>query len=113
MLTPKQQSDLTFDQAMETLRNSPCLGSLSLTPIPPHPASPMLMGKDFPSAPADSQATNPSPTPGNPQHPPLYEIKLSVFDLLNLFLKRWFISQDHLMKNIVEAQKGPNGKLFT
>ncbi|KAH9979259.1 hypothetical protein BGW80DRAFT_1454931 [Lactifluus volemus] len=38
--------------------------------------------------------------------------ELSVFDIHNIFRRRWFLSRDHLMTNVVSAQKAEDGKLF-
>jgi hypothetical protein len=54
---------------------------------PPHPSTSMSMDNDFPLASANSQASDASPTPGNPWHPPLFEVEVSVFSLLNTFQK--------------------------
>jgi hypothetical protein len=82
-------------------------------PEPPCPLTPMSTGDNFPLAPADSQANDPSPTPGSPWHPPLYNVKQLFFSILNAFCKWWYLSWDHLLQHIVEAQKAPNGKTFT
>jgi hypothetical protein len=78
-------------------------------PLPPHPDTPMLMGGDFPPANTSSQATD----TGSPWWPPFFDVKVSVFGILNMFCKHWFLSQDHLTKQVVEAQKAPNGCTFT
>ena len=35
---------------------------------------------------------------------------LSVFDILNIFCRRWFLSRDHLLTNVISAQKAEDGK---
>jgi hypothetical protein len=36
----------------------------------------------------------------------------SIFDVLNIFRRRWFLNRDHLIANIHSAQKDERGKLF-
>jgi hypothetical protein len=38
--------------------------------------------------------------------------KLSVFDIHNIFHCRWFLSWDHLVANVILAQKAKDGKIF-
>jgi hypothetical protein len=38
--------------------------------------------------------------------------ELSVFDIHNIFHHRWFLSWDHLVANIISAQKAKDGKIF-
>jgi hypothetical protein len=85
---------------------------LPMPPLPTHPDSPMSMGGDFLSAPADTHGTDPGLDPSPTRCPPLYDVDMSVFNILNHFRKQWFLSRDHLMKNIVEAQKAPNSHTF-
>jgi hypothetical protein len=37
--------------------------------------------------------------------------ELSVFDILNIFRRRWFISRDKLMTNVISAQKAEDGNI--
>jgi len=37
--------------------------------------------------------------------------ELSVFDILNIFRHRWFISRDKLMTNVISAQKAEDGNI--
>jgi hypothetical protein len=37
---------------------------------------------------------------------------LSVFDILNIFRRRWFLSADHLRAQALSAQKAEDGKIF-
>jgi hypothetical protein len=67
-------------------------------PIPPHPNTPISISRDFLLAPANSQATNHAPQAC------LLHADPSVFDVLNIFWKHWFLLWDHLMKNIMCAQ---------
>jgi hypothetical protein len=36
---------------------------------------------------------------------------LSVFDILNIFRRRWFLSRASLLDHVVAAQKAANGKI--
>jgi RNase H-like domain found in reverse transcriptase len=38
--------------------------------------------------------------------------ELSVFDIHNIFCHRWFLSRDHLMTQVILAQKAKDGKIF-
>jgi hypothetical protein len=38
--------------------------------------------------------------------------ELSVFDIHNIFHRRWFLSWDHLVANVTSAQKAEDGKIF-
>jgi hypothetical protein len=38
--------------------------------------------------------------------------ELSVFDIHNIFRRRWFLSRDHLVANVISAQKAEDGKVF-
>jgi hypothetical protein len=38
--------------------------------------------------------------------------ELSVFDIHNIFCRCWFLSRDHLMANVISAQKAEDGKVF-
>ena len=35
---------------------------------------------------------------------------LLVFDILNIFRHCWFLSKDHLLTNVISAQKAKDGK---
>ena len=63
------------------------------------------------------KAPSPPPTDNSPSKPPHKPKKasskgedLSVFDILNTFCWRWFLSRNHLMTNIVSAQKDEGRK---
>ncbi|KAF8261237.1 hypothetical protein EI94DRAFT_1810557 [Lactarius quietus] len=45
-----------------------------------------------------------------PKDPPGV-VDLSVFDILNLFRRRWFLSRAHLVTQVISAQKAEDGKL--
>ena len=39
-------------------------------------------------------------------------VELSVFDILNTFRRRWFLSRSHLLTNVISAQKAEDGNIF-
>ena len=39
-------------------------------------------------------------------------VKLLVFDILNIFHRRWFLLRSHLLTNIISAQKAEDGNIF-
>ncbi|KAH9020355.1 hypothetical protein EDB85DRAFT_1896224 [Lactarius pseudohatsudake] len=38
-------------------------------------------------------------------------VDLSVFDILNIFRRQWFLSRAHLLTNVISAQKAEDGKI--
>jgi hypothetical protein len=38
--------------------------------------------------------------------------ELSIFNIYNIFRRRWFLSKDHLVANVTSAQKAEDGKIF-
>ena len=38
-------------------------------------------------------------------------VELSVFDILNIFRRRWFLSRSHLLANVISAQKAEDGNI--
>jgi hypothetical protein len=108
---PKTPSPSLQEAAMSHTVDSIMAGNpiLPMPTLPPHPDTPMSMGSDFPLASANTQAPDPGPNPSSTQCPPLFDVKVSVFGILNHFHKCWFLSQDHVTKHIMEAQKAPNG----
>ena len=60
--------------------------------------------------------TPPSPPILDAGCPPSLEVEEadvpSIFDVLNIFRRRWFLNRDHLIANILSAQKDERGKLF-
>jgi hypothetical protein len=60
--------------------------------------------------------TPPSPPILNADCPPPSGVEEadvpSIFDVLNIFRRRWFLNRDHLIANILSAQKDDHGKLF-
>jgi hypothetical protein len=59
--------------------------------------------------------TPPSPPTPSANCPPPSEVKEadapSIFDILNIFHCRWFLNRDHLIANILFAQKDKHGKI--
>jgi predicted RNA-binding Zn-ribbon protein involved in translation (DUF1610 family) len=39
------------------------------------------------------------------------DVELSVFDIHNIFRRRWFPSRDHLLTNVISAQKAEDGNI--
>jgi predicted RNA-binding Zn-ribbon protein involved in translation (DUF1610 family) len=46
-----------------------------------------------------------------PKKPNSRDIELSVFDILNIFRRRWFLSRANLLTNVISAQKAEDGKI--
>src|SRR5579863_4812495 len=72
--------------------------------VPPHPMSPPVA----PPAKRQKSGTLPRvplvvPPSGSPEP--------SVFDVLNVFRRRWFLHRDHLIANLLSATKDEAGKL--
>jgi hypothetical protein len=80
--------------------------------IPSGPPSPgdVLMLPALPSTP-------PAPVAGkskggrSSQHSLPGDVNLLVFDVLNIFRRRWFLSRTHLVANAISAQKAEDGKI--
>ena len=71
--------------------------------VPPHPMSP-------PAAPPAKRQK--SGTPRAPSvDPPSGSPEPSVFDVLNVFRRRWFLHRDHLIANVLSATKDDSGRL--
>src|SRR5579863_8240285 len=70
--------------------------------VPAHPAS-------LPSAPAAKRQK--SGTPGPSSEVSLGPAEPSVFDVLNIFRRRWYIHRDHLIANILSATRDNYGQL--
>src|SRR5579863_7159443 len=69
---------------------------------PPHPTSP-------PSAPAAKRQKSGTPRPSPEVSPG--PTKPSVFDIINIFRRHWYIHRDHLIANILSATKDEAGNL--
>jgi hypothetical protein len=78
-------------------------------------SSPMLVerilspsSKDTPTAPTPPQ----KPKGGSkPKRASPGDVELSVFDIHNIFRRRWFLSRDHLLTNVISAQKAEDGNI--
>ncbi|KAH9970915.1 hypothetical protein BGW80DRAFT_1253732 [Lactifluus volemus] len=87
------------------------------TPISQPPSTPALL-----PPPADTAGGVGKPSQDPVYFPPKKKLalwralsvndELSVFDIHNLFRRRWFLSRDHLMANAISAQKAEDGKFF-
>src|SRR6267142_815251 len=66
-----------------------------------------------PSPPAPPRPSTPAVIPPIPVHTkPVVsdDRELSLFDILNIFWTRWFLNQDHLIANVLFAQKSAEGR---
>jgi predicted RNA-binding Zn-ribbon protein involved in translation (DUF1610 family) len=64
--------------------------------------------EDTPRAPTPPQ----KPKGGSkPKRAPPGDVELSVFDIHNIFRRRWFLSRDHLLTNVISAQKAEDGNI--
>jgi len=75
-------------------------------PVSPPAAPPAKRSKPAPPSP---------PAPGPPPPPSVREMEEdgpSVFDVLNVFRRRWFLNRDHLLANILSAQKDDAGHII-
>ena len=81
---------------------------------PPHKrtrvSSPPLLGNPLEASP---MAIDPPPqTVGRkPKETTPEPVDLSVFDILNIFHRRWFLSRANLLANVISAQKAEDGKI--
>jgi hypothetical protein len=78
-----------------TRKLSPPVFSLPNKKMKITPPSPPIPGTDCPPPSGVKEANVPS-----------------IFDILNIFRQRWFLHRDHLIVNILSAQKDERGKLF-
>src|SRR6266850_5722307 len=97
-------------------------------PVSPPAAPP---AKRLKPAPPSPPAPGPPPSPSIPKEPlPVVPLKHrkdevqaprpheteedgpSVFDILNMFRHRWFLNRDHLLANILSAQKDDAGNII-
>src|SRR6266850_2035701 len=92
-LTPKHPHPLPTEPFPPGHRFGPRL------PVSPPAAPPAKRSKPAPPSP---------PAPGPPPPPSVREMEEdgpSVFDVLNVFRRQWFLNRDHLLANILSAQK--------
>src|SRR6267142_2403018 len=81
-------------------------GETTPMPVSPPAAPPAKRSKPAPPSP---------PALGPPPPPSVREMEEdgpSVFDVLNVFRRRWFLNRDHLLANILSAQKDDAGNIF-
>ncbi|KAF8493766.1 hypothetical protein F5888DRAFT_1850646 [Russula emetica] len=67
-----------------------------------------------PSSKDTTMATTPPQKPKGgvrPKQSPSGDVELSVFDILNIFCCRWFLSRPHLLANAISAQKAKDGNI--
>src|SRR5579863_2327757 len=83
---------------------TPSPGSATPKAVPPHPLSP-------PAAPPAKRQKSGSPSRAPSAAPPSGSPEPSVFDVLNVFRRRWFLHRDHLIANLLSATKDEGGKL--
>jgi hypothetical protein len=63
-----------------------------------------------PGAPPLVHTPSPNPKGGSkPRQAPPGGVELSVFDILNIFCRRWFLSRADLVSNVISAQKAEDG----
>ena len=71
------------------------------------------------SPPPSKRAKKASPSPPAPPPPPASSpptsgpgdgVEPSVFDVLNVFRSHWFLNRDHLIANVLSAQKAEDGR---
>src|SRR6266850_3449450 len=87
-------------------RPDPLEAPATVTPLSPPAAPPAKRLKPAPPSP---------PALGPPPPPSICEMEEdgpSVFDILNVFRCRWFLNRDHLLANILLAQKDDTGNIF-
>jgi hypothetical protein len=76
---------------------------------PPSPGD-VLMLPALPSTPPPPSRAGKSKGGCSSQHLP-GDVDLSVFDILNIFCCRWFLSRTNLVTNVISAQKAEDGKI--
>src|SRR5579863_9941202 len=85
-------------------RPTPPPGSATPKVVPPHPLSP-------PAAPPAKRQKSGTPSRAPTVVPPSGSPEPSVFDVLNIFRRRWFLHRDHLIANVLSATKDDAGHL--
>ena len=93
----------------------PEVEALPLVVAPP-PVVEVAPAVDPPSVdedPADVQMADPPKRTGGhkPKNKLSEPVELSVFDILNTFRRRWFLSRANLLTNVISAQKAEDGNL--
>jgi hypothetical protein len=84
-----------------------CTGTPISQPTSPHPEPTGV-------SPGEGQAGTTPRAKGNPLPQRAIPVAddLSVFDIHNIFHRRWFLSRDHLVANVISAQKAEDRKMF-
>jgi len=79
------------------------------------PTSPPPAAKRVQKARLPPSAPSPSPPSSKPSGASVVGVDPdaipSVFDILNIFRSRWFLNKDHLIANVLSAQRGADGRL--
>ena len=98
------------------------MAGLSLRPRSPSPIvsdfevdTEPAKAPELPHSPVDTvMAHTPAQKPKGqvkPSKPLPVVVDLLVFDILNIFRRRWFLSRSHLVANVTSAQKAEDGKI--
>src|SRR5579863_2632758 len=79
------------------------------------PTSPPPAAKRVQKARLPPSAPSPSPPSSKPSGASVVGVDPdaipSVFDILNIFRSRWFLNKDHLIANVLSAQRDADGRL--
>ena len=79
------------------------------------PTSPPPAAKRVQKARLSPSAPSPSPPSSKPSGASVVGVDPdaipSVFDILNIFRSRWFLNKDHLIANVLSAQRDADGRL--
>ncbi|KAH9177955.1 hypothetical protein EDB89DRAFT_1902043 [Lactarius sanguifluus] len=74
----------------------------------PQRVIPLSSGPPITSGSSDQPAVK-GRVKSNRSHP--VDVDLSVFDILNIFRRRWFLSKPNLLTNVISAQKAEDGNI--
>ena len=104
---PRSPSPIVVDDAVNPLPDRPPLRRTygkqpSTAPEPPHTLVDTEMAHT-PTQKPKGRVKPPTSSPGG--------VELSVFDILNIFRRRWFLSRSHLLTNVISAQKAEDGNI--
>jgi hypothetical protein len=88
---------LTTTISSENFFCSPSPGDILMLPAPSTPPPAPVAGK--------------SKGGSSSQHNLPGDVDLSVFDILNIFRHRWFLSRANLVTNVISAQKAEDGNI--
>ena len=73
---------------------------------PEHIFSPLTRGSPKAHTPSQNLKRGSKPARDSPGG-----VELSVFDILNIFRRRWFLSRTNLLTNVISAQKAEDGNI--